>query len=552
MTVVPASSGPGAPRNEGDASSIENLAADNSPWRPLHYELFRVLWIASVASNVGTWMHSVGVVWMMTTLSPSPTMVALVQTAGSLPLFFLAFPAGALADIVDRRKLLLFSQAWMLVAAGGLGLLTFLGLVGPWSLLAFTFLLGAGSAMNGPAWQAIMPELVDRPDLASAITLNGVGMNLARAVGPALGGLIVALAGAGAVFLLNAASFLGVMVVLYRWKREARVTVAPAERTLGAIRAGFRYMKFDPDFRILLIRTGGFILPASALWALLPVVARDALKVGSGGYGLLLGGLGAGAVVTATALPWIRQRLRLDRLVMIATLLFGGATLALAFTTSFPLACAEMVMGGVAWMALMSSLNVAAQTSVPRWVQARALAAYALVFQGGMAIASAAWGELATRAGTPVALRWAAVGLALSAGAGLRFRLRESDKIDLSPSMHWPEPVLTIEPQADDGPILITVEYFIEPEDASAFQEAMREMERIRRRDGAMRWGLYNDLSNPERYLETFVVESWAEHLRQHERITLADREVETRVLAFHRGGDRPVVSHLIHAYSGQ
>jgi MFS family permease len=527
----------------GPATSSEPPSA----WSPLRRPLFRALWIATVTSNVGTWMQNVGAVWLMTSLAPTPLFVALVQTATSLPVFLVGLPAGALADVVDRRRLLLFTQGWMLLAAAALGVLTLMGAVTPWVLLTLTFAIGLGSAMNSPAWQAITPELVPREELPAAVALGGVGFNLARAVGPALGGAVVAAAGAGAAFLVNAASYLGVMLVLFRWQPTLEASPLPAERVLGAVRTGLRYVRYAPALPAVLVRAGLFILCASALWALLPIVARNRLGLGAGGYGILLGCLGAGAVAGAVFLPGIRSRTTLDGLIAGATLIFAAVSAALAYAPAFVLLCAAMLAGGGAWMAVMSSLNVAAQTAAPAWVRARALGAYLLVFQGGFAAGSALWGGVAARFGEPTALIAAALGLVAGLAAGRRYPLA-GEELDLTPSAHWAEPIVAREPEPEDGPVLVTVEYWIPPERAPEFVRAMRAVGRLRRRDGAMRWGLFYDVAQPRRFVETFLVESWAEHLRQHERVTAADQAVEERARAFHNGDAPPIVSHLVSA----
>ncbi|HEV2764786.1 MAG TPA: MFS transporter, partial [Pyrinomonadaceae bacterium] len=356
-----------------------------SAWSPLRIASFRALWLAAVASNVGTWMHNVGGEWLMTTLSPTPLVVALMQTAETAPTFLMALPAGALADIVDRRRLLLAAQGWMLAAAVALAVCTILGVTTPAVLLLLTFALGLGAALNAPAWQAIMPELVGREELPAAVSLNSVAFNIARALGPALGGLVVAASGPWAVFLLNSVSFLGIIVVLYRWRREATESISPTERLLGAMRAGLRYARHAPELRNVLIRTGVFAACASALWAMLPLLARRELGLGAVGYGLLLGGLGFGAIGGAFVLPLARRRLSLNQTVVAGTVLFASATAGLAFTRSYALLWLAMAAGGLAWMASVSSFNTSVQTVVPAWVRARALALYLLVFFGSLA-----------------------------------------------------------------------------------------------------------------------------------------------------------------------
>lgn len=540
---------------------MSNITPDNpssarpmpaTAWSPLRQPLFRALWLASVTSNIGTWMQNVGAAWLMTSLAPSPTMVALVQAATSLPVFLIGLPAGAIADLLDRRRLLLATQGWMLAAASLLGILTFLDATTPWLLLSLTFALGLGAAMNGPAWQAITPELVGESDLRAAVTLNGVGFNVARAVGPALGGIVVAALGSGAVFILNAFSFLGVMIVLYRWPRVAQVSALPAEDVFGAMRAGVRYVRHAPSVQAVLLRTGAFILGGSALWALLPLVARDELALDATGYGVILGCIGAGAVAGGILLPRIEQRLSTDALLATAVVLFGLATAGPVYARHFALLCAVMIVGGVAWIAIQSTFNVAAQVTVPAWVRARALAVYGIVAQGGLAIGSALWGVVAERLSLSVTLLCAAATLAASLILSLWYRLKLEEKIDLSPSLHWPEPVLSSKPPPDAGPVLVTVEYFIDVSKTYDFTAAMRGVRLQRLRDGAYRWGLYNDSAVPSRFVETFVVESWGEHLRQHERVTVADREIEAVVRAFHTGPTPPVITHFLYARAAE
>jgi MFS family permease len=536
---------------------MSNITPDTQPssfptaataWSPLWVPLFRALWLASVASNIGTWMQNVGAAWLMTSLAPSPTMVALVQAATTLPVFLIGLPAGAIADLLDRRRLLLATQGWMLVAASLLGILTFLDATTPWLLLSLTFALGLGAAMNAPAWQAITPELVGESELRAAVTLNGVGFNVARAIGPALGGLVVAMLGSGAVFMLNGLSFLGVMIVLYRWPRVPQVRRLPAEDVFGAMRAGVRYVRHAPSVQAVLLRTGAFILGGSALWALLPLVARDELALDATGYGIILACLGAGAVAGGMLLPYAEKQLPTDALLAAAVVLFALATAGPVYARRLALLCPVMIVGGVAWIVIVSTLNVAAQVTVPAWVRARALAVYAIVGQGGLAIGSLLWGVVAERLSLTPTLLCAAATLAASLILSLRYRLKLEEKIDLSPSLHWPEPVLSSQPTPDAGPVLIAVEYMIDVAKASDFAAAMRQVRLERLRDGAYRWGLYNDSAVPSRFVETFVVESWAEHLRQHERVTVADQKTEDVVRAFHIGSAPPIITHFIYA----
>jgi MFS family permease len=511
----------------------------------LRLPVFRALWIASVASNVGTWMHEVADAWLMTTLTPSPLLVALLQSAEALPIFMLALPSGALADVVDRRRLLLGTQTWMLAVAATLGVITLMGAMTPLLLLALTVAMGVGIALNMPAWQALTPELVGRKELPAAVALGGVGLNLARVVGPAVGGLLVAAIGPGYVFLLNAVSFVGVIVVLYQWRREPMVRTLPAEDMLGAMRAGARYVRHSPRFRAVLIRTALVLVCSSAMWALLPVVARRLLGLGSMGYGAMLGCLGAGAVLGAAVLPRLRRQLSVDALTTLATLLFAGVLVTLAEVRIAGVIFGVMVLAGIAHMTLISSSNVAAQTAVASWVRARALAVYLLVFQGAMAAGGFLWGTLAQQTGLSIALLIAAAGLVMGLLAVFQYRLGGAET-DLTPSQHWPVPVVTGDVQHDDGPVLVTVEYCIDPAKRREFAAAMRELRLTRLRDGAIRWNLFHDIGDEARYVETFVVESWAEHLRQHERATFEDQRIEDVAIAFHQGAEPPRVSHFL------
>jgi MFS family permease len=517
-----------------------------SPWSPLAQPIFRALWIATVASNVGTWMQDVGESWLMVSLTTSPILVAFVETAGSLPIVLLALPAGALADMVDRRRLLLITQSWMLVSAAMLGLFTLAGLVTPWLLLSLTFTLGLGTAMNGPAWQAVIPELVPRRELPAAVTLVGVAVNVSRAVGPAIGGLLVAAAGSGVVFLLNALSFLGVMVVIYRWQRSPQRSTMPPEQIFGAMRAGLRYVRHAPELRAALVRTGVFIVCASALWALLPLQARHALGLGSFGYGILLGCIGVGAVAGAAFLSKVRQRISNNVLVVGATVLFAIVTAVLAHIHVAVVVGAAMIFGGIAWIAVMSSFNTAAQSAAPAWARARALSIYTLVFMGGMAAGSAAWGAVAAHVGVTAALTCAALGLIIGLTASSRYILIDGDELNLTPSAYWPEPVVVVEPKPEQGPVLVQVEYWIDLNQAREFRRAMRDLRRVRRRDGATRWALFRDPAEPGRFVESFLVETWAEHLRQHARATESDRDIEKRVRTFHISVGEPAITHLI------
>ncbi|KRE09716.1 MFS transporter [Bosea sp. Root381] len=513
---------------------------------PLSFPVFRALWIATIISNVGTWMHDVGAGWLMTSLSPNPLLVALVQAATTLPMFLFALPAGAMADIVDRRKMLLAAQTLGLIAAAILAVLTAQGLTTPEVLLAATFVLGIAAALSAPVFQAIVPELVDKPALPDAIALNSLGVNISRAIGPALGGVIVAFAGTPAVFALNAISVLAVLLVLFTWKRPETVRALPAEHFFGALKAGYRYTRHSPAMRLVLVRAVGFFLFGSGLWAMLPLVARRGLMLDAAGYGALLGCMGAGAVLGAIALKRLRKAISANTISVGATLLFALATLALALVPNAWIAGAVMFAAGLAWIGMLTALNVAAQMASAGWVKARALAVYLLVFQGAMTGGSILWGSLAASTSVATALSVAAVGQAAALVLALRWRLPQDSTTDLAPSNHWAEPVISVQPADDRGPVLIEIEYRVEPARLAEFVDALRKFRFVRQRDGAIRWDVWEDVAEPGRVVEAFIVESWLEHQRQHARTTRTDRLNQEVLTAFHLGDRPPAVRHML------
>ncbi|MFL6438892.1 MAG: MFS transporter [Terriglobales bacterium] len=517
-----------------------------SLWRPLRVPVFRNLLVADVISDVGTFMQSVGAAWLMVSLHAGPMYVALTQTASALPFFVLALPAGAIGDIVDRRKLILVTETWMAAVAIALTSLTFTGRLSPILLLALTFALSAGDAMESPTWRAVLPELVSREDLASAAALNGIEFNFARAIGPALAGIVIAAAGVGTAFAINTASFLGVILVVSRWKHRVRPRTAPPETLSGATAAAIRYVRFSPALRALLIRSGVVIFFASGLLALLPSVAHS-LSDSPLGYGLLLGSFGLGAVVGALVMQRVRARWSAEAVVSGGVFVFGLAVLGAATLRMLSTLALTMLIGGSAWIVFVSLFNVITLNQTPDWVRARVLAVSMLVFQGGLALGSAVWGVVANRTTVQYALMWAGAGTVASTALGLFFKL-PSAAVDLTPWAHWrlPTPLKASSAPADSGPVLVTVEYDVAPELADKFVGAIHKFESIRRRDGAYRWGVFRDLENPERFVETFLVVSWAEHLRQHERLTLADREVEEQLRKYVRSA--PAVRHLLYS----
>jgi MFS family permease len=519
-------------------------AGSQSPWRPLRIPLFRNLLIADFASDVGAFMQSVGAAWLMTSLSSSPLQIALIQTASALPFFLLALPAGSIGDIVDRRKLILGTEIWMLAVALVLVVATFGHFISPWLLLLLTFALSIGDALESPAWRAIFPELVSKEDLSPALVLNGIEFNLARAVGPALGGVIMAIAGVGTAFLLNAFSFLGVIVVIARWKQPVVKRSIPAETFRGATAAAFRYVRYSPDIRRLLVRSAFIIFFASAFWALLPAVAKN-VSHSSLIYGLLLGFFGTGAVVGAVILDRLRKAYTVEAVVAAATGAFAFVLAAAALLHSLWILSIFSFIGGTAWTIFMSVFNTLIQRLAPDWVRARVLAVYLFVFQGSMAVGSVLWGASAERASLEIALLASALGIAACLALRLRFPLPEPSAT-LDTWNHWPKPTMFEQPEPDEGPVLVTIEYKIDPEKSEEFLEAIHKYQRIRRRDGATRWGVYYDSESADVYLETFLVDSWAEHQRQHDRFTVADRSVEDRVYRYALSPVR--IRHFIYA----
>ncbi len=520
-------------------------AKDNSAslWRPLRSSTFRNLLIADVVSDVGTFMQSVGAAWLMVSLSAGPMYVALIQTASALPFFLLALPAGAIGDIVDRRKVILSTETWMLLIATTIAGLTIAGRMSPVMLLILTFALSAGDAFETPTWRAVLPELVQKEDLPAASALNGIEFNLARAVGPALAGFVIALAGIGAAFVLNAFSFLGVILVVARWKRPVVKRATPPETVTGATVAAIRYVRYSPGVRIVLLRAGAAMFFASGLLALLPSLAHR-ISGSPVGYGVLLGCFGGGAVLGALVMQRARSRWQADAIVTAGIAIFGLTTIAAgAIRDLLPLA-AVLVIGGGAWISFISLFNVQVLNQTPDWVRARVLAVSMLVFQGGVAAGSATWGAVAARVGLNTALLWAGIGTVLSTALGFFLRLPD-EGLDLTSWNHWRMPAISEAISDMDGPVLVTVEYQVEAARVPEFIQAMHEYGRVRRRDGASRWGICRDLEIADRYLENFVVSSWAEHLRQHDRLTRADSELALRLRQCTR--TEPTVRHLLY-----
>jgi MFS family permease len=517
-----------------------------SPWAPLRHHVFAALFAAQLGSNIGTFFQSVAAAWLMGDLTTSPTLVALIQTASLLPVLLLGLPAGALADIFDRRLLLLATQAWMVVCAGTLAAFTLTDHITPAVLLGLTFALGVGTALMGPAWQAIQPDLVPPREFTQAVALSSLTFNTGRAIGPALAGALVASAGPGWAFVVNAASFVGVVIVLLWWRPHRTSVRLSTESLRGAVRAGLRYGANAPALRAVLVRTVAFTGPAAAIQALLPVVVREQLGLGSGGYGVLLGCFGAGAAAAAVLRPRLDAALPSDHLLLAVTAVIT-VVLVVVGTAGNPWVIGPaLAVGGGAWTTGTVTLNVSTQRALPWWVRARGLGLYMVVMFGSLAIGSAVWGLLAgwSIAG---AMLVAAATLALASLTARRWRLGVVHGLDLRPA-ETTEPIVNVQPGALDGPVLVTVSYRVPPAAHLEFTEMMRRVGRDRRRSGAQQWGLFRDLADTDRFLETFVVETWGEHLRQHQRRTRTADVMMQRARGFVEGDIE--VAHLVSAYS--
>jgi len=529
-------------------SENPSTAASSSPslLQPFQVGIFRAIWTASLFSNFGNLMHQVASAWLMTSMTESPVVVALLQTAATLPVFLVGLPAGVLADLLPRRTLLLVTQSWLLLVAATIALVTYLDMVTPGILLTLTFCLGLGTAINLPAWQATVPYLVPREMLGSAVSLNSIGFNAARSIGPAIGGLLVAAAGPAFVFLINALTYIGVIVIFASWhpaKRKRRAT----EDALGALRAGWRYVRHSPHLHAPLVRVGAFMFSAAVVLSLLPLVAREVWTLDSDGYGLLLAAFGVGSIVGAVLIPTLRRWLSVDWITGGAILIATSSMILLGTTEKSSWAGLGMFSWGVAWTTSLVNLNVAMQLAIAGWVRGRCLAYYQLVMMGSMAAGSAFWGWVA--AVTQLQQTFVIAGVAMAGGLLLipRFRLAANDNLDLrpNPDLVEHEHHVTTPLDQENGPVLVKIEYRICKEDEAQFRGVMQRLRTLRKRDGAAVWRLYRDTSDPEIFIELFRADTWAEHLRIHERRMMGDQEIYEEVHSLHRGDHPPQVAHF-------
>jgi len=509
------------------------------------------VWIATLVSNFGGLIQSVGASWFMALIAGSADLVALVQASTTLPIMLFSLAAGAIADNYERRTVMLVAQLFMFGVSIILTVFTYLGLVTPWLLLTFTFLIGCGAALNGPAWQSSVGEMVQRRDLPTAVALNSMGFNLARSVGPALGGMIVAVAGAAAAFAINALSYVGLIFVLFRWKPIRSPRTLPPE-TLGlAMGAGLRYVAMSPTIGNVLIRGAAFGFAASAVQALMPLVARDLVHGGPVTFGLLLGAFGAGAVAGALFSGRVRTTLATEALVRFSFLGFAGCATVSALSSVTPVTMAAMAVGGSCWVLALSTFNVTIQLSAPRWVVGRALALYQTATFGGMALGSWIWGVLAEHFGPGDALLISAVAHFVGLLGGLHFPMPDVQETNLDPLRRWTEPKTALDVQPRSGPIVITIEYVIRREDEIEFLGVMAERRRVRRRDGARHWTLLRDLETPELWVERYHTPTWLDYVRHNQRVTQADAQVGERLRALHRGSEPPRVHRMIERQTG-
>ncbi len=522
----------------------------NTAFAPFRHPIYRAIWTAQFVGNIGTWAQTVGGQWLMGDLGGHAFEVSLVQTASTLPVFLLVLPAGSLGDIIDRRRLLLIAQSIMLAASGLLAVLTFAHATTPAVLLLLTAVIGGGTALQGPTFSAIQPELVTRDEVGDAALLNGASVNIARTVGPAIAGLLIGSIGIGATFTLNAISFAAVMAALLAWKRPRDRRPLNAEHLREAFVTGVRYTRSAPAFQAVLGRSLLFIFFASALWSLLAVLARGPLDLGASGYGVLLGAVGVGAVFgTLVVVPRVRNLMSTGALVACGSLLYGVGLVIAAVSDSLPLTIVTLLFVGLGWISVTSMVNAHAQLLLPNWTRARALAFMNVAFQGGQAVGSVIWGVIAGAVSTRAAFGIAGVGEVIGAVIGYRL-LPLATLGDVESATYWPEPNLEIDVEPGAGPVLVTLEWRIDPKRAGEFTAAMEEVRQTRRQTGATRWGLYQDADDLPVFLETFTVDTWSEHLRQHlERGTVMDEEIEAEARRFLVDGEWPHVRHLLWAY---
>jgi len=522
------------------------FSSKSSPLAAFGHPTFRALWIATLGSNLGGLIQIVGAGWLMTTLTDSSSMVALVQAATTLPIMLFSLAGGALADNFTKRNIMLAAQIMMMAVSTILAILAVAGMLSPWLLLLFTFLIGCGTALHNPSWQASMGDIVPREDVPGAVTLNSMGFNLMRSVGPAIGGMIVAIAGAAVAFALNAISYIALVRALLRWTPPRVTRTLPRERFGSAMVAGIRYVAMSPNLLKVMGRSAMFGFAAIPVLALLPLVARDLIEGSAFTYGMLLGCFGVGAIMGALLNDRVRAQWHNETIVRGTFLVFAVCVLLLAFSRSVWLSCLALLPLGACWVMTLSLFNVTVQLSTPRWVVGRALAMYQTATFGGMAVGSWVWGGMADLHSAEFALAASSIVLVLGCLMGLRYTLPEFGTLNLDPLGRFHEPELQLDLSPRSGPIMVMVDYDIAQEDIPTFLNLMIHRRRIRLRDGARQWGLLRDLENPNIWTETYHVPTWVEYVRHHQRRTQADAYVTEKLRALHRGDTEPHVHRMI------
>ena len=516
-------------------------------WAPLRDATFRMLWLVWVATNVAMWMNDVAAAWVMTTLTTSPTMIAMVQTASSLPVFLLGLPSGALADIVDRRRYLMFTQMWLAGVAALLYLVSATGALTSHLLLLLVFTNGIGFAMRWPVFSALVPELVPRVHLPAALALNGVAVNLSRVLGPLIAGAVIASMGSEWVFALNFFLSLGSGFVLFRWRRAPKPpSVLPGERFLGAIRLGWQFVRASSRMKDALVISCTYFAHAAALIALLPLVAKRFGEGGASMYTLLLSSLGLGAVLAATQLTRVRGRWNRDQLATGGQVVQAAMTLVVAFAPNAWTAAPAMFVAGMAWITVANSVTISAQLALPDWVRARGMAIYQMSIMGGSAIGALIWGRLAETSNVPTSLAVAGCTLLVAIVATRARVLEGAQEEDHTPTHPWDEPVPATPVELDDGPVMVTLEYLIDPARRAEFESIMAETREARMREGAVLWGLFEDIQQPGRFVEYFACDTWADYLRRFQRFTAMDERLREMRFAFHLGDAPPRISRYI------
>jgi MFS family permease len=517
---------------------METKETKESALSPFKYRAFRIFWLAALISNTGTWMNSVGASWLMVDLQSSPMMVALVQSATTLPFFLLALPSGALADILDRRKLIVTTNVMMMSTAFVFAYLVWKHEINPISLLVLTFLLGAGAAFTAPAWQSLVPGTVPKAQLSQAVALNSININLSRAIGPAIAGVLVTKYGIAIILTM----------LLYRQEQAKTLSTLPKEKVGRAIRAGIRYALFSKPLQATMLHAFGFMFFANAFWGLIPIIAKQHLQGDAAFFGYLMTAIGVGGVLAGLSLPTLKPRFKANSLVIIGSFGIAALTAFFAIVSTQWQALVAGLSFGICWVLVLSSVNISAQQSLPDWVRARGLAVYLMVFFLGISLGSAFWGWIAKHYSINIAMNAAALGAVLFMLFTYKLKLQQGAEMDFTPSLHWPVPIATQSVDFDQGPVMVTICYHINRQDKHAFLQAIHKLRAVRMRHGVYRWGVFESTEQPGQYLEYFMEDNWAEHLRHHEHLPKEDKILQDRVLVFHQGEQPPKVTHFIAA----